>query len=79
MRLKQEIIDLLKSNRELRTKISLLTETHPNTVDYWVQKNSHRSPLIGYNILRFLGNELNLPMTGLVDDDEPIVNVTPIK
>lgn len=73
MKLKPEIINILKESRQLRTKISLLTETHPNTVEYWVQKNNHRSPLIGYNILRFLGNELNKPMTDLVDDDEPVI------
>lgn len=75
MKLKESVRQQVSARRDIKTKIALITEAHPTTVDLWVAHNKHRSPLIGYNVLQCIAYELGMRVQELVEDDAPINNI----
>ena len=76
MRLKTEIITRLQESHAIRSKIGLLTEKHPMTIQQWVNKNANHGPLTGWAVLLLIAEELNQPVCELITDEEPVFSKT---
>lgn len=73
MRLSTEVIGKLRSDYTLRSKIGLLAEKHPATIQKWVDANSYNGPLTTWAVLAFLAQEMNMKINEMVVDDSPVI------
>lgn len=79
MRLKTEIIKHLQDSHAIRSKIGLLTEKHPITIQQWVNKNANHGPLTGWSVLELIASEVGQKPQDIITDDEPTPPISIIR
>ena len=71
MRIKQQVLSSLESNRGIQLKISLLMECHPVTVERWITSNSRQ--LLAHDVLTIIEQETGLNRSEIIEDDRPAI------